>query len=200
MKVEVLPYNDSWSLEFVVIKKELERILADFNPYIEHIGSTSVDGLAAKPFIDILVGINNESDLEKLIIPMLSSGHPYFEKFNQDMPYRRLFVKMKAVAEEMEYPLLITGEMEIPDVINQHKWAHIHILEYGSEHWIRHIAFRDYLRSFPEAKDEYQDLKLSLSTREWKDVMEYNGGKNDFIKKTEAAAIKWYCQMHGIKN
>src|SRR5690606_14133614 len=121
---------------------------------------------------------------------------PYYEKHNVVMPYRRLFVKMKDSAAEHEYSLLISDPNQNTDVINDHKWAHIHILEYNSEHWIRHIAFRDYLRAFPDAKKEYQDLKVELSTREWKDVMEYNGGKNDFIKRTEALAIFWYRENH----
>lgn len=195
MKIEVVSYNDSWPLEFTVIKKELDETLADFDPKIEHIGSTSVISLAAKPFIDILVGIHSEKDLEKVILPMMTAGFPYYEKHNAAMPYRRLFVKMKDSATELEYPLLISDTFQNTDVINDHKWAHIHILEYNSGHWIRHIAFRDYLRTFPDAKKEYQDIKLALSTREWKDVMEYNGGKNDFIKRTEAKAIKWYNQI-----
>ncbi len=199
MIVEVLPYNDSWPLEFAVIKKELEMVLADFNPYIEHIGSTSVVGLAAKPFIDILLGIESGKHLDEVVRPMMSAGFPYYEKHNAVMPYRRLFVKMKDSAKDLDYELLISHALQNTDVINDHKWAHIHILAYNSEHWIRHIAFRDYLRSFAEAKDEYQDLKLSLSTREWKDVMEYNGGKNDFIKKTEALAIEWYLQLEKSK-
>jgi GrpB-like predicted nucleotidyltransferase (UPF0157 family) len=196
MKIEVLPYNDSWPLEFIGIQNELEKILSDFNPQIEHIGSTSVVGLAAKPFIDILIGINAEEDLDKVIIPMMSAGFPYYEKHNVVMPYRRLFVKMKETANELDYALLVSDANQNTDVINDHKWAHIHIMEYNSEHWIRHIAFRDYLRAFPDTKQEYQDLKLFLSTREWKDVMEYNGGKNDFIKQTEALAIEWYLELN----
>lgn len=196
MKIEVVPYNEFWPQEFAVIKDELARILFDLKPCIEHIGSTSVPGLAAKPFIDILVGIMSEAELNRVIFPMMDAGFPYYEKYNVVMPYRRLFVKMKDSASEYGYPLLISDDLHNTDVINEHKWAHIHILEYNSQHWIRHIAFRDYLRNFPDIKQEYQDLKLALSTREWEDVMEYNGGKNDFIKKTEAAAVDWYSQIH----
>lgn len=194
----MLPYNNSWPQEFAGIKDELQIVLSDFNPNIEHIGSTSVPGLAAKPFIDILVGILSESDLDNVILPMMKAGFPYYEKHNAVMPYRRLFVKMKDSACDFEYSLLISDPMENTDVINDHKWAHIHILEYNSVHWIRHMAFRDYLRAFPELRQEYQDLKLFLSTLEWKDVMEYNGGKNDFIKKTEIEAINWYNSVNKI--
>jgi len=60
---------------------------------------------------------------------------------------------------------------------------------------MRHIAFRDYLRTHPEIRAEYQQLKEELSTQEWKDGNEYNEAKDSFIKTVEQKAVKWYNQL-----
>ncbi|MOA08135.1 dephospho-CoA kinase/protein folding accessory domain-containing protein [compost metagenome] len=80
-----------------------------------------------------------------------------------------------------------------------HRIAHVHVLPFGSEHWIRHIAFRDYLRVHPAIKDEYQKLKEQLSTMEWKDGNDYNDAKDSFIKREERKAIKWYYEQKNSK-
>lgn len=69
MKIKFEKYNPDWSNDFEKIKSELSELIGFINPNIEHIGSTSVKGLSAKPIIDILIGVNNESDLEKTITP-----------------------------------------------------------------------------------------------------------------------------------
>ena len=63
---------------------------------------------------------------------------------------------------------------------------------YNSEHWIRHIAFRNYLREHVTIQKEYQKLKRELSTKDWLDGNDYNKAKNDFIKIEEKKAIDWY--------
>jgi GrpB-like predicted nucleotidyltransferase (UPF0157 family) len=75
---------------------------------------------------------------------------------------------------------------------HQNRLAHIHILIYNSEHWIRHIVFRDYLRTHPLIRYQYQQLKQDLSHKEWKDGNEYNQAKNEFIKVEEQNAVIWY--------
>lgn len=78
---------------------------------IQHIGSTSVEGLSAKPVIDIMIGVNSEKDLDK--IPPLLAGrqYVYYEKYNEDMPYRRFFVKLKAKPSEWSFPEQINKMM-----------------------------------------------------------------------------------------
>lgn len=90
------------------------------------------------------------------------------------MPYRRFFVNLISSPSYLSLPV------------------HIHVLQLNSVHWIRHIAFRDYLRTNPDIKAEYQQLKEELSKQEWKDGNDYNEGKNSFLKSEERKAIKWY--------
>lgn len=158
------------------------------------VGSTFIQGLSAKPIIDILIGVNSEKDLEETILPLINNNYVYYECFNGIMPYRRFFVKHKINPKDLSIPRVITDKDIIPRSTEEHncRLAHIHILLYNSEHWIRHIAFRDYLQTYPLVKEQYQSLKEELSMKEWRDGNEYNEAKNKFIKTEENKSINWY--------
>ncbi|WP_454047486.1 GrpB family protein [Chryseobacterium sp. Marseille-Q8038] len=194
MKVTFEKYNPFWKKQFETIKKELENCIGFLNPEIEHIGSTSVEGLSAKPVIDIMIGVKDEKELDK--VPPLLEGkdYVYYEKYNEDMPYRRFFIKLTDHAHALGFPDVIYSKDEIPERIHNHQLriAHIHVIPTSSEHWLRHLAFRDYLRTHPEVKEEYQKLKEELSKKEWFDGNDYNQEKDPFIKREERNAIQWY--------
>ncbi|MBB5645328.1 GrpB family protein [Pedobacter cryoconitis] len=171
MKIKVEQYNPLWKESFNQIKVELSEVMASLNPQIEHIGGTAVEGLSAKSIIDILIGVDDIDELNIIPALLMDKGYVYYENYNEDMPYRRFFVNLTSS------PL---------------RSAHIHVLQLNSVHWIRHIAFRDYLRTYPGIKTEYQLLKEKLSQQEWKDGNDYNEGKNSFLKNEERKAIKWY--------
>ena len=193
MKIEIVPYNPLWPAQFQLIKKKLWGILRKFNPVIEHIGSTSVPGLSAKPVIDIAVGLPPENHPEETVKPMIDNGYIYYEVFNAAMPDRRLFVGLKNKNAISAFKNTFRADDVIPhERINALRQTHVHIWSFGTPEWERHIAFRDYLQAHPAVKKEYGELKNKLSRRDWKDGMEYNAGKNDFIKKIEAKALLWY--------
>lgn len=171
-------------------------LIGAVNPKIELIGSTSIKGLSAKPIIDILVGVDSEMVLEETIIPLTRNGYIYYECFNKQMPYRRFFVKHKTGFKTSSIPTIIRDNDNVPASTEEHNYrlAHIHILLHDSEHWIRHIAFRDYLKAHALVKEQYQLLKEQLSHNDWRDGSAYNEAKNNFIKSEEAKAIKWYGQ------
>lgn len=89
MHLTIEKYNPDWKKRFEELKKELKELTVLVDTDIQHIGSTSVEGLSAKPVIDIMIGVNSEKDLDK--IPHLLAGRQYiyYEKYNEDMPYRR---------------------------------------------------------------------------------------------------------------
>lgn len=192
MKIKVVPYNKEWPKLFQQLKEEIWGVLVDLQPVIEHIGSTSVPGLAAKPIIDISVGLKNHDDLDKTIKPMMAHHYIYYEVFNEGMPDRRLYVKLKD-GHHLHFPDKFSAGVNIPhDKINDVRIAHVHIWVYGTPSWDRHIAFREYLKAHPKVKQEYENIKLGLSKKDWEHGMAYNDGKNDFIKREEAKAIEWY--------
>ena len=193
MKINIEKYNTEWTSQFEQIKADLCSILVKLNPKIEHIGSTSVPNLAAKPVIDILVGIESSSDLDKTIEPLISNHYIYYELYNSVMPNRRLFVGLKDKKDIKFFQNTYSKKDLIPhDKINQLRLAHIHIWEHGTDDWNRHIAFRDYLKEHPEITSQYESLKKQLSLKDWKDGNEYNDAKDSFIKTEEAKAILWY--------
>jgi GrpB-like predicted nucleotidyltransferase (UPF0157 family) len=198
MKISVQPYQKAWQSQFLQIKQELNAILQELNPIIEHIGSTSVEHLSAKPIIDINVGVKREQDFEKVVTLMATqSDYLYYKVFNESLPQRRLFVKLNDAAEKWAFPNVFSNLNEIPhEETNEKRIAHVHVWVFGSPDWIRHIAFRDYLRENEVIRKEYENLKLGLAKKEWADGMEYNAAKNDFIKKIEAEAINWYFQKN----
>ncbi len=76
--------------------------------------------------------------------------------------------------------------------LHQNKIANIHIWIFNSSEWIRHIAFREYIKFNIDVRNQYQKLKEVLSLQNWTNGDEYNNAKNAFIKRKERKAIKWY--------
>lgn len=193
MKINIEIYKKEWVWQFEKIKTDLCSILVKLNPKIEHIGSTSVPNLAAKPIIDIQVGVKNSYDLDKTIEPMINNNYIYFETYNSVMPNRRLFVGLKDKRYNKNFQNIYSrGDLIPHEKINKLKLTHIHIWEYETDDWNRHIIFRDYLREHPEIVSQYESLKKQLSLKDWKDGNEYNDAKDSFIKKEQAKAILLY--------
>jgi GrpB-like predicted nucleotidyltransferase (UPF0157 family) len=194
MKIKLEPYNPEWPETFHAIQKDLGNHLAFLDPMIEHVGSTSIPGMTAKPIIDILVGVHDEADLDKTVEPLIDKGYIFYEKYNSVMPYRRYFVKLRSRPENITVPkVYYTGEKPF-DEIDDYKQAHIHVLAAGTYHWKRHVAFRDYLRRHPDLARAYEELKIRLSALEWQSGNHYNSGKEDFILETQEKALEWYSE------
>jgi GrpB-like predicted nucleotidyltransferase (UPF0157 family) len=191
MKIIIEDYTAAWINDFERERVILQDTLQGLDAVIEHIGSTSVPGLGAKPIIDILIGMPTEADLDKVIAPMQRCGYTYFKKYEPGMPYRRLFVKLAPNGKERPPALVDVNDMLIT---GQHfiARANIHVLVKDTLHWNRHIAFRDYLRAHPDVRDAYHELKKEISLREFRDTLEYNEAKNDFVKRVEQAALDWF--------
>jgi Uncharacterized conserved protein len=199
MKIQVEKYNPRWKQDFEAVRDELNRLVGFLHPQIEHIGSTSVEGLSAKPIIDILVGLENEKELDEVILPLMNHDYIYYEKYNLYLPDRRFFVKHKVNPETLSLPNIFRENDDVPANTNEHnnRLAHIHVWPRNSEHWMRHIAFREYLKTHSEVRVEYQKLKEQLSRREWTDGNEYNEAKDLFIKTEERKAVDWYRARSG---
>jgi len=191
MKIILEEHQIDWANDFYKEKELIASVLIDFNPAMEHIGSTSIVGLCAKPTIDIMVGLHDKTQLDQTIYPMMSKGYTYFRKYELALPYRRLFAKLKALTEKVP-PQVIDLHNEFVRGKEFIAIANIHIIVKDTPHWKRHLAFRDFLRAHSDLRDEYGRLKKELSMREFKDSNDYNSAKNHFIKKTQAQALAWY--------
>ena len=193
MKIIIQEYQEKWPADFLTIKENIHRALSGFDASIEHIGSTSVPGLGAKPIIDILVGIEDDTLLNQIVSPMQEAGFTYFKKLEPGWPERRLFVFLEPITNHTA-PIII--DINDDDSFREYfiNKSNIHIVVKDTYDWKRHLAFRDFIRSNNDIRDEYYKLKKVLSNREFKDTLEYNSFKNDFIKEIEKRSIAWHDQ------
>ena len=166
MRVTIVEYRPEWREMFEAEKSILQAALGEVPAKIEHVGSTAVTGLAAKPIIDITIGLEDFSIADHVVPKIEALAYEYIKKYEDVMPFRRFFTKE------------LKG-------IRTHQ---IHMVEIGSEFWERHILFRDYLRENPVVASEYAALKKELAEREWTDVNEYADAKTEFIRKMENEA------------
>jgi GrpB-like predicted nucleotidyltransferase (UPF0157 family) len=159
-------YNENWIKQFTQIKNVFEKILSK-TIKIEHIGSTAIIGMCAKPIIDIDIIIENVNDFEKTKNELESIG--YYHNGDQGIEGREAFNRID------------TGGNEVLDKINHH----LYVCTKDNEELKRHILFRDYLNKHYEIKIEYYNIKKEI-------IKKY--GNNDrekyvSIKETE---YKWF--------
>jgi GrpB-like predicted nucleotidyltransferase (UPF0157 family) len=191
LKIEVTAYQHFWPALFTEEKRQIQQALGHIAAQVEHIGSTAVKGLPAKPIIDILLGVREMHQLNELIELMQAAGYTYYKKYEEAMPYRRYFVKFLAsVAKEIPELVDVDDLFKLSDTCKS--VVHIHAMEIGTYHWERHLAFRDYLRVHVEARQKYGDWKLHLSGLDFEDSLAYNAAKNTVVQAIQSRAITWY--------
>lgn len=161
--VVVLPYNEQWKHDFLQIKAELTNVLGQLAIEIEHVGSTSVQGLSAKPIIDIDVVIKDYSELENVISALEKIGYQH------------------------EGNLGITGREAFKYEGKEHlRKHHLYVCPEDSQELRRHIAFRDYLKTHPDAVREYSCIKEEGAELYPDDIDRYIEHKSPFIEKIYA--------------
>jgi len=198
MKIELENHQASWAEEYEQLVKELAEALPNISCHFSHIGSTSIPSLVAKPIIDILIGVESIEQFDSVIQPLLNLGYLYIEKFKSQLPERLFFIKLKGEPEEINTLQINKEPDEIPVELHPYKYAHVHMVQYQSFNWQRHIAFRDYLKAHPQTLQDYAALKLKLSKKEWKDTPEYTSAKKDFVLHTEKIALAWQQQVKAV--
>jgi len=163
--IEIVAYDASWPGRFAAEAEALRTALAPWliGP-VEHIGSTAVAGLAAKPVIDIMGGVRTLEASRPAIAAAEALGYCYF-------PYRpdaeHWFCKPSAAF----------------------RTHHLHLVPVGSPDWIRRIAFRDYLRAHPATAAEYEALKWRLAREFPFDREAYTDAKGPFVERISALAL-----------
>ena len=151
--VAIADYHPDWPAAFATEAARIHAVLPGIA--VEHIGSTSVPGLPAKPVLDLMLGY--AGDLAPVIATLVSLGYQHYGEHG--IPGREFF----------------TG-----DAAGQ-RTHHIHLVRQGSEFWLRHLAFRDALRRDDKLRDGYGALKRELALRHSDDVSGYTDAKSDFI-------------------
>jgi GrpB-like predicted nucleotidyltransferase (UPF0157 family) len=162
--IEVVDPDPAWAAQGEVACAEVWDALAPFVVAVEHIGSTSVPDLPAKPVIDLLVGVRSLDDSPAMVDAITALGYEYVAEFEDELPNRRYFRRFT-------------------DGRRSHQ---IHLVERTDVGWWdRHVAFRDWLRAHPEDRDAYAELKRRLAVEHRDDRAAYTGAKSDFIHGVE---------------
>ncbi|MFJ1267060.1 GNAT family N-acetyltransferase [Legionella lytica] len=158
--IKVLPYDSHWPEQFREEAQLIQKVLGPNCIEIHHIGSTSVPGLAAKPIIDMIPVVLDITQVD--IMNPLMVGLGYEVKGELGMLFRRFFQKGGS----------------------QHSF-NVHVFERGSSEIERHVKFRDWMRTHPEDRDAYAQLKQNLAQLHPHDISAYCFGKDDFVARID---------------
>ena len=155
--IVLVAYRPEWPETFHRHAERISAALGRAALRIEHIGSTSVPGLAAKPIVDMLVVVEDSADEGRYLRPMLESGYELRVR-EPDFEEHRMF---RTPARDV----------------------HVHVLSAGSPEVERYLRFRDALRRDSVFRERYQSLKQTLAGRDWSDMDAYAAAKTELIEE-----------------
>lgn len=165
--VIIVDYDPHWPMLYEEEKKRILKAVGDLVLAIEHIGSTSVPGLAAKPIIDIMAGVAGPAKADECVERLKEI------EFDD--------ITIPGTDPDWYYCL---GKR--PHSIG----FHMHLVRFESNHWKRHIIFRDYLRTHKEVAKRYEELKMRLASELGSNREAYTESKASFIDSTVSQAVK----------
>jgi NAD-dependent deacetylase len=165
--VEVVASDPRWPRLYDEEAARIVEALGDVVVEVEHMGSTAVPGLAAKPVIDISVGLRTLELSAEQIAALEGLGYEYLGEFG--LPGRLYFRKRP-----------------------ERRTHQLHAVKWDGEHWHRHRAFREYLRARPAEAARYGEFKQELAREVDHDWREYTERKESFMNELFARAWRWY--------
>jgi GrpB-like predicted nucleotidyltransferase (UPF0157 family) len=152
--------DPGWPASFERERDRLHAILPGAFVQIEHIGSTAVPGLVAKPVIDILAGVRSLEGVDDVVDRLCMQSYTTSKEFNATLPERRWLMRWK----------------------NGHRTHHLHIVAHAGPCWQDRLAFRDALRRDAALAGRYADLKMKLATLHRHDREAYTEAKAAFVQ------------------
>lgn len=168
--IEVEPYREEWRERFEAWRARLAAALGRAAIRIEHVGSTAVPGLAAKPIVDVQVSVVDTDDEDQCLPAIESTG----------------------VVLRLREP----GHRYLRPPADRPRDVHIHVCGAGSRWEAEHLLFRDYLRAYSTAREAYADLKQELAERYPDDRLAYTDAKSAFILDALDAAAEWVARTN----
>lgn len=160
----LVPHKSEWRELFEEEAARLRSALGGGILRVEHVGSTAVEGMDAKPLIDMLVAVESLEEARGLVPVLEGMG---YEHRGDGGARGRIF--------------LAKGP-------RSRRTHHLSLVEPTSDHWRRSLLFRDHLRAHPEAAEEYRDLKRGLARKYPEDRESYTAGKDRFIERAIESA------------
>lgn len=148
--------HEAWAQEFELEKARIIDAIGAYILDIQHVGSTAIRGVPAKPILDILVGIQNFDEATVCVAPLKGIGYDYRQEHG--ISRRHYFVK------------------------GDPRTHHLHVVQRDSEHWLITISFRDFLKNDPHSAREYAQAKRALAATYSRDRAAYQGEKDNVIE------------------
>ncbi len=150
---------ENWKKSYIEVEKELKEILSEIIIDIQHVGSTSVPNLKAKPIVDVAIAVENLNSILKYEKELTEKGYSLRNDGG------------------------IKGEYLIRKGPEENRTHYIHVVELNSKRWLEFITFKNILLNNPDIRDEYQSVKEELKEKFSKDRKSYTKAKNEYISK-----------------
>jgi GrpB-like predicted nucleotidyltransferase (UPF0157 family) len=174
--IELVPHDQDWAQEFALERNRIVKVLGSFEAggvleWIEHVGSTAIPGIHAKPVLDIAAVVHP--------FPLSEQGRDALAELGYE--YR--------------------GEAGIPGrefFRTDPRTRHLHLFTFDSEAFFQHVFFRDYLRAYPDKALEYEALKLELAQKFRTDREAYTNGKDKLVAQLNREARAWHIGTTGF--
>ncbi|WP_411342731.1 GrpB family protein [Paenibacillus sp. WLX1005] len=165
--IEVADYRPEWALQFRQIKEIILQLNCPAIMQVEHVGSTSVPGLAAKPILDIDLIIADKAQLPEVSAALFTLG--YVHEQLQLVPDREGYHRL---------------DVAVPWCTGQQQWMkqHLYVCSQESMELHNHLSFRNHLRNHPEAAAQYGILKKELAITS-SDRLDYTNRKTEFVQR-----------------
>jgi GrpB-like predicted nucleotidyltransferase (UPF0157 family) len=165
--VRIVDYDPAWAALAEAEMRRIEEALGELAVRLEHVGSTAVTGLAAKPILDLQLSVAAVEPRARYLEPLEGLGYLFVPA--PESPDYHFFAK------PWERP----------------RTHHLHVCAAGSEHELRHVAMRDFLRAHDDEAARYEALKRRLVAHHPQDRLAYIEGKQEFMAALEARAVEW---------
>jgi GrpB-like predicted nucleotidyltransferase (UPF0157 family) len=158
-RVRLVPYDPSWPTLFSLAARKIRTALSEQALLIEHVGSTAVPGLSAKPIIDMVLAVYDSDDEASYVPPLEAQG----------------FVLRAREPEWFRHRFLVLNS-------DDGTWQ-LHVFSTGCEEIDRMLAFRDWLRAHADDRSRYEETKKVLAARTWRDIQNYADAKSDIVRQ-----------------
>jgi GrpB-like predicted nucleotidyltransferase (UPF0157 family) len=155
--IYLAPYDAAWISKFSLFAARIRDALHERVLLLEHVGSTSVPGLSAKPVIDMVLAVSDSTDETSYVPPLVEHG----------------FTLRIREPDWFEHRLLKAPDDD----------GNLHVFSSGCEEIARMLAFRDRLRAHEEDRRRYEDVKRELAGRTWKHVQNYADAKSEIVRE-----------------
>jgi len=159
LRIYIADYDERWPALYREVSRSLVEAFGDYACEMQHVGSTSVPGLGAKPIIDIAVNLRDYPLPQNVIEAMEALGYTHMGEYG------------------------IAGRHYFKRYSDDGLMVHVHAYSPGNEEWASHLLFRDYLRAHPEAARDYESLKRDLAAKYADQREVYTESKTNFVQE-----------------